>query len=34
MITHNIDIIEKTNAKILELDDMKLNEIDFDVINI
>jgi len=29
MITHNIDIIEKTNAKILELDDMKLNEIDF-----
>lgn len=30
MITHNIDIIEKTNAKILKLENMILSEVNFD----
>lgn len=30
MITHNIDVIQKTNSKILELRNRKLTEIDFD----
>jgi len=30
MITHNIDIIEKTNMKILKLENMILTEVDFD----
>ena len=30
MITHNIDIIEKTNSKILHLEDMVLEEVKYD----
>jgi ATP-binding cassette subfamily F protein 1 len=30
MVTHNINIIEKTNAKILHLDNNMLHEVDFD----
>lgn len=30
MITHNIDIIEKTKSKILKLENLGLVEIDFD----
>lgn len=30
MITHNIDVIQKTNSKILKLCDKKLSEIEFD----
>ena len=30
MITHNIDVIQKTNSKILKLNNKTLNEIDFD----
>ena len=30
MITHNIDIIEKTNSKILKLENLQLTEINFD----
>lgn len=30
MITHNINVIQNTNSKILELCDKKLNEIEFD----